>query len=73
MKNLNVLSTLFVGIGVSSKTNFCTGMDFNANVLFKLDVPNNQVGVDALKCKLLELIQKHYFESTVVALESTSF
>lgn len=73
MKNLTVLSTLFVGIDVSSKTNVCTGMDFNANVLFQLDVPNNQVGAEALKCKLLELIQKHHFESTVVALESTSF
>lgn len=73
MKNLNVLSTLFVGIDVSSKTNVCTGMDFNANVLFNLDVPNNRVGANALKSKLLELIQKHNFKSTVVALESTSF
>lgn len=73
MKNLDVLSTLFVGIDVSSKSNVCIGMDFNANILFKLDVPNNQIGADKLKDKLLDLIRMHHFKSTIIGLESTSF
>lgn len=73
MKNINVLTTLFVGIDVSARTNVCLAMDFNSNVLLKLNVPNNQTGADTLKAKLLDLIQRYDFKTTIVALESTSF
>ena len=48
-------------------------MDFDADGLFQLDVPNNRLGADALKSKLPELIQKRHFESAIVAPQSTSF
>ena len=73
MKNINVLTTLFVGIDVSARTNVCLAMDFNSNVLLRLDVTNNQIGADTLKAKLLDLIHRNDFKTTIVALESTSF
>lgn len=73
MKNLNVLNTLFVGIDVSSKTNVCLAMDFHSDLLFKLNVSNNNLGAESLKAKLLETIIDKQFETTVIALESTSF
>lgn len=73
MKNINVLTTLFVGIDVSARTNVYLAMDFNSNVLLRLDVANNQIGADTLKAKLLDLIHRNDFKTTIVALESTSF
>ncbi len=73
MKNFNVLDTLFVGIDVSSKSNVCTAINFNSNVLFTINVANNQLGADELKSKLIHTICENKFKTTVVALESTSF
>ncbi len=56
MKNMNVLTTLFVGIDVSARSNVCLAMNFNSQVLLKLTVSNNQTGADTLKARLLELI-----------------
>ena len=33
MKNMNVLTTLFVGIDVSTRSNICLAMNFNSQVL----------------------------------------
>ncbi len=73
MKNYNVLDTLFVGIDVSSKSNVCTAINFDSELLFTLSVSNNQVGADELKSKLIDTICKHKFKTTIIALESTSF
>ncbi len=73
MKNVHVLNTLFVGIDISLKTNVCIAINFDSEILFKLDVPNNQVGADQLKQTLMETIQGNGFKATIVALESTSF
>ena len=35
MKNMNVLTTLFVGIDVSARSNVCLAMNFNSQVLLK--------------------------------------
>lgn len=73
MKNINVLTTLFVGIDVSARTNVCLAMDFNSNVLPEINIANNQTGANTLKAKLLDLIHRYDFKTTIVALESTSF
>ena len=73
MKNINVLTTLFVGIDVSARTNVCLAMDFNSNVLPEINIANNQTGANTLKVKLLDLIHRYDFKTTIVALESTSF
>ena len=43
MKN-DFLSTLFVGIDVSSKDNVFCALDYSGSILFSLDKPNNQPG-----------------------------
>jgi len=43
MKN-NFLSTLFVGIDVSSNTNVLCALDFEGNKLLNLKATNNQPG-----------------------------
>lgn len=73
MKNIDVLNTLFVGIDVSAKTNVCLAMDFDSEILFQIDVPNNQVGADELKARLFDVIRERKFKKTIIALESTSF
>ena len=73
MKNINVLTTLFVGIDVSARTNVCLVMDFNSNVLLEINIANNKTGSNTLKAKLLDLIHRYDFKTTIVALESTSF
>ena len=44
MKN-NILSTLFVGIHVSSKTNVLCAPDFQGNKLLNLKASNNNQGI----------------------------
>ncbi|WP_369881615.1 hypothetical protein [Anaerosalibacter bizertensis] len=44
MKN-NILSTLFVGIHVSSKTNVLCALDFQGNKLLNLKASNNNQGI----------------------------
>lgn len=73
MKNYNVLNTLFVGIDVSSKTNVCVGLNFDSEELLHLKIDNNYNGACILKNELVHLIDKYNFETTLIALESTSF
>lgn len=73
MLKINYLSTLFVGIDVSSKSNVVCALDFYSNRLFQCSVSNNQPGAYELICKLQECFKLHNNLNTlVVALESTS-
>lgn len=47
MKNKN-LSTLFVGIDVSSKSNTLCALDCMGNKLLQLEVLNNQLGAETI-------------------------
>ena len=47
MKN-NFMSTLFVGIDVSSKTNVLCALDFQGNKLLNLQALNNQPGAESI-------------------------
>ena len=53
MKNSEVLSTLFVGIDVSSRSNVVCALDFSSNKLLTFSVSNNQPGA-------LDMAQKFY-------------
>jgi len=73
MKKLDFLSTLFVGIDVSSKSNVICALDFSSNKLLEFTVSNNQPGAIELSLKIRTLMTGGKFKAVIFALESTSF
>lgn len=72
--NTNKLqSTLFVGIDVSSKSNYAYAMDFFGNKLLSFDFSNNQPGANILIDKVSNCLSKNQLSYVVFAMESTSF
>lgn len=67
-----VLSTLFVGIDVSSKTNAVCAIDFHGNHLLEFSVSNDLPGADTISRKILGCITDNNLLFVVIALESTS-
>lgn len=73
MIKINYISTLFVGIDVSSKSNVVYAMDFDENKYIASSFSNNQPGADMLAELISECMRKHPDLNTIiVALESTS-
>lgn len=72
MKN-NFMSTLFVGIDVSSKTNVLCALDFQGNKLLNLRALNNQPGAESILDSILNCLNSNSLNYVVIALESTSF
>ena len=73
MIKINYMSTLFVGIDVSSKSNVVYAMDFDENKYISSSFSNNQPGADKLAEMISECMKKHPDLNTIiVALESTS-
>ena len=73
MLKLNYMSTLFVGIDVSSKTNAVYAMDFEENKYISSSFGNNQPGADQLVNMIAECMQKHKnLDTVLIVLESTS-
>ncbi len=72
MKN-NFLSTLFVGIDVSSKTNVLCALDFQGNKLLNLKATNNQPGAKFFLDSIIDCLNSNGLKYVVIALESTSF
>lgn len=71
MKN-NILSTLFVGIDVSSKTNVLCALDFQGNKLLNLKALNNNPGAESMLKSILDCLTSNDLKYAVIALESTS-
>ncbi|NLY09843.1 MAG: IS110 family transposase [Tissierellia bacterium] len=71
MKN-NILSTLFVGIDVSSKTNVLCALDFQGNKLLNLKALNNNPGAESMLKSILDCLNSNDLKYAVIALESTS-
>ncbi len=67
------LSTLFVGIDVSSKSNTVCALDFKGNKLLNLNVANNRPGAESILENIVACLNIHRLEFVVIALESTSF
>lgn len=73
MIKINYMSTLFVGIDVSSKSNVVYAMDFDENKYIASSFSNNQPGADQLAELISGCMKKHpNLNTIVVALESTS-
>lgn len=68
----NILSTLFVGIDVSSKTNVVCALDFYSNKLFELSCKNNLPGSTEMLDCIINCLKKNNLSHVVIALESTS-
>ena len=73
MKKTDYLTTLFVGIDVSSKANVVCGIDFSCNQLLNRTVANNQPGADELVDELVKILSNSKFKNVIISLESTSF
>ncbi len=73
MIKINYMSTLFVGIDVSSKSNVVCAMDFDENQYLTSSFSNNQPGAVDLARAIIDCMRKHPDLNTiVVVLESTS-
>lgn len=72
MKN-NQISTLFVGIDVSSTSNVVCGIDFYGNKLLNLSAPNNNPGAVTICNEIISCLNSNNLNFVVIALESTSF
>ncbi len=73
MLKINYMSTLFVGIDVSSKSNFVYAMDFYKSKYIQTSFSNNQVGADELTELIRDCMLAHTDLNTIViAMESTS-
>ena len=64
------MSTLFVGIDVSSKTNAVYAMDFEENKYISSTFGNNQPGSEELADMIVACMQKHKGPRTLVKLKS---
>jgi transposase len=67
-----LLSTLFVGIDVSSKTNSFCALDFSANSLIYKTISNNQPGARILIDSVIKCLKDNNLKFVIFALESTS-
>ena len=73
MLKINYMSTLFVGIDVSSKSNMVYAMDFEENKYIAASFGNNQPGADELARRIADCMQKHPgLDTVLIVLESTS-
>ena len=73
MLKINFMSTLFVGIDVSSKQNVVYAMDFYKNKYIQSSFSNNQPGADELSFLIKDCMVAHpELNTIVIAMESTS-
>jgi len=73
MKNLDVLTTLFVGIDVSSQANVLCAIGFDQDKLLTLTVSNNHSGAEEISERICLLMESTGYRAVVFAMESTSF
>lgn len=66
-------STLFVGIDVSSQSNYACAMDFFGKKLLSMPFSNNQPGADLFIDNVFDCLNKRNLKFVVFAMESTSF
>jgi len=69
--NHNVLSTLFVGIDVSSLTNTVCAIDFQNNKLLDFDTKNNRIGAEYIAEAISNCLVSNNFDYVVIALEAS--
>lgn len=70
--NKDVLSTLFVGIDVSSSSNYFCAIDFEGNHLLDYSTTNNLPSSELAIEKIFNILQEKEFKSVILVLESTN-
>jgi transposase len=73
VKKIDFLSTLFIGIDVSSSSNVICAIDFNSTKHLQFSVSNNHIGAVKIAETLVLFLSKNKFKYLIIALESTSF
>ncbi|HHX63252.1 MAG TPA: IS110 family transposase [Epulopiscium sp.] len=71
--NNSLTATLFVGIDVSSKTNYVFAMDFFGKKLLSFEASNNLPGAQIILQSILDALSLNKLTHLTVAMESTSF
>jgi transposase len=71
MKN-DLLTTLSVGIDVSSKSNSVCALNFRGEIVFRCKAPNNLPGAEYIAREIINHFTEN-FKSVTIALESTSY
>lgn len=71
--NNTLTATLFVGIDVSSKTNYVYAMDFFGNKLLSFETSNNLPGAQTILERVTCALKENNLSYLTVAMESTSF
>lgn len=75
MKNIDYLSTLFVGIDIGSRTNVVSAIDFDQNFLIKMEpFPNTQTGAEFPEERIAKILDtRRDLHSLIIGMESTGF
>ncbi|MEA4960153.1 MAG: transposase [Lutispora sp.] len=71
--NKDFASTLFVGVDVSSKSNYVCAIDYFGNKLTSFSTSNNHPGSVYLSSCLLQCLKDNNLSHIVIAMESNSF
>ena len=66
-------ATLFIGIDVSSNSNYVYGMDFFGVKLLSFQASNNNPGAEVIVSRILQCLKDNSLSYLTVAMESTSF
>lgn len=66
-------TTLFIGIDVSSRSNYIFALDFFGNKLLSFQARNNQPGADEIVSNILSCLKENKLSYLTIAMESTSF
>jgi transposase len=71
--NSTLTATLFIGIDVSSKSNYVYGMDFFGAKLLSFNASNNDPGAEYIVSRIIQCLRDNSLSHLTIAMESTSF
>lgn len=71
--NNTLTTTLFIGIDVSSKSNYVVALDLFGNKLLSFDASNNLPGSEKIVANITSCLKENNFTHLTIAMESTSF
>lgn len=71
--NNALTTTLFIGIDVSSRTNYVFALDFFGKKLLSFQVNNNLPGSEEVVSNILSCLKENNLTNLTIAMESTSF
>lgn len=66
-------TTLFIGIDVSSRSNYVFALDFFGKKLLSFEARNNLPGSEEIVSKILTCLNENNLTHLTIAMESTSF